>query len=116
MVFPKRYYELTSQNEGPSYFKITLEVNEKNLQLNGYEKPNQRRLDSSNPYNFTWKIKKTKDLNEIDFSFKFDNPQIISKYAKDKIIVTILKPEEFKAFNDPRVNLGGNLQNVFLLP
>ncbi len=59
---------------------------------------------------------KSKDLNTIKFAFKFDNPQIISKYAKDKIIVSIIKPQEFKASADIRVNLGGELQNVFLLP
>jgi hypothetical protein len=55
-------------------------------------------------------------LNEIKFAFKFNNPQIISKYAKDTIIIGILEPEKFKALADSRVNLGGDLNFDFLLP
>jgi hypothetical protein len=55
-------------------------------------------------------------LNEIKFSVKFKNPQIISKFQKDKLIVSILKPNEIKAFADSRVILGKDDKFVFLLP
>ena len=37
LIFPDRLYELTSSNEGPSYFNVKLEVNKFNLDDNGYE-------------------------------------------------------------------------------
>ena len=106
-------YNLSSSNEGPTYFNITLEVNKANLAINGFEAPSpiinvfealspiingdeapnlrERRLESTDPYRFKWYVKKTKTIDEIEIAVKFDNPQIISKYKKDKIIVQILR-------------------------
>ena len=96
-------YNLSSSNEGPTYFNVTLEVNKANLAINGLEvlspiingdeAPNlrERRLESTDPYRFKWYVKKTKTINEIEIAVKFDHPQIISKYKKDKIIVQILR-------------------------
>ena len=100
--------KFTSENEGPEYFKVTLVVNEINLEMYGFdfqatsdmsttgdisttnEAPSRRRMqgdDTQNPYHFTWTMQKTEGTNEIKFAFKFDKPFRISKYAKDKIIV-----------------------------
>ena len=96
-------YNLSSSNEGPTYFNVTLEVNKANLAINGLEvlspiingdeAPNlrERRLESTDPYRFKWYVKKTKTINEIEIADKFDHPQIISMYKKDKIIVQILR-------------------------
>ena len=86
------------------------------MAANGYEAPNKRRLEDSDPYRFTWQVLKTEDVYEMKFAFKFDNPQIISKFEKDKIIIGILKPKEFSAFADIRVNLGEDINREFLLP
>jgi hypothetical protein len=48
---------------------------------------------------------KNEDLKEISFAFKFKNPSLISKYAKDKMIIEFLKPEQFSALADSRVHL-----------
>ena len=96
-------YNLSSSNEGPTYFNVTLEVNKANLAINGLEvlspiingdeAPNlrERRLESTDPYRFKWYVKKTKTINEIEIAVKFEHPQIISKYKNDKIIVQILR-------------------------
>ena len=110
-------YNLSSSNEGPTYFNVTLEVNKANLAINGLEvlspiingdeAPNlrERRLESTDPYRFKWYVKKTKTINEIEIAVKFDHPQIISKYKKDKIIVRILRKSEFSALEDTRVKI-----------
>ena len=110
-------YNLSSSNEGPTYFNVTLEVNKANLAINGLEvlspiingdeAPNlrERRLESTDPYRFKWYVKKTKTIDEIEIAVKFDNPQIISKYKKDKIIVRILRKSEFSALEDTRVKI-----------
>ena len=86
LIFPSRIYDLSSSNEGPTYFNITLEVNIANLKVNGLEAPSlatngneapsarERRLESSNPYKFSWYVKKTKTINEIEIAVTFDNP------------------------------------------
>jgi hypothetical protein len=74
--------------------------------MNGFERVEERRrLDSDDPYSFSWKILRTDSLNEIKFDFKFKNPILISKYGKDKMIIEFLKPFLFSARNDNRVNL-----------
>jgi hypothetical protein len=99
-------YELTSENNGSTYFKCTLEINEENLATNGFEvEKERRRLESDNPYSFSWKILRTETLKEISFAFKFKNPSLISKYAKDKMIIEFLKPEQFLALADNKVHL-----------
>ena len=79
-------YNLSSSNEGPTYFNVTLEVNKANLAItglevlspiiNGDEAPNlrERRLESTDPYRFKWYVKKTKTINEIEIAVTFDNP------------------------------------------
>jgi hypothetical protein len=56
--------------------------------MNGFERVKERRrLDSDDPYSFSWKIMRTNSSKEITFDFKFKNPILISKYAKDKMII-----------------------------
>lgn len=106
LQFPDNMYELTNENDGSTYFKCTLEIDEKNLVINGYDGEGQkRRLQSDDLYSFSWKILRTDSLNEIKFDFKFKNPILISKYGKDKMIIEFLKPFLFAARNDNRVNL-----------
>ena len=40
---------------------------------------------------------------------------MISKYVKDNLIITFLKPEEFSAMKDTRVQIAAVLE-VFVLP
>ena len=37
LQFPDNMYELTNENDGSTYFKCTLEIDEKNLVINGYD-------------------------------------------------------------------------------
>jgi len=46
-------------------------------------------LDAENPYAFTWKISETSSQNELLFNFKFVEPQLISMYGSDKMIITM---------------------------
>ena len=57
----------------------------------------EKRLESDDPYSFTWQVLRTDTLEQIVFAFKFKNPWLISKYAKDKMIIEFLKPDEFSA-------------------
>ena len=86
-------YELSSANDGPTYFKCSLQINEENLAMNGYDIGAAKRLESDDPYSFTWQVLKTDTLEQIAFTFKFKNPWLISKYAKDKMIIEFLKPD-----------------------
>lgn len=109
-------YELMSNNNGSTYFKCTLEINEENLAMNGYEvRKEENRLDFEDLYIFCWQILKTDTFKEILFAFQFKNPSLISKYAKDKMIIEILKPEQFSALEDNRVHIERSKQ-VFYLP
>ena len=80
LSYPEHIFKLTSDNQGLTYFNMTLVVDEINLEMNGFEDPNVnlhrgRRLISENPYRFTWKVlNTTTNPNEIKFEFKFDNP------------------------------------------
>jgi hypothetical protein len=40
----------------------------------------------------------------MGFAFTFKNPWAISKHAKDKMIITFLKPEEFTSFGNNSIN------------
>ena len=37
IMLPKVFYNLTSENEGPTFFNVTLEVNEENIKNLGLE-------------------------------------------------------------------------------
>ena len=51
-------YELTSENEGLLYFNCTLQINETNFALNGYEIG-----ETEGAYNFTWQVLRSKTLD-----------------------------------------------------
>jgi len=57
----------------------------------------RRRLQEENPYSFSWKIDGAPKQNELSFNFKFAEPQSISKYASDKIQITMLQPHYIKS-------------------
>ena len=71
LIFPPRIYDFSSSNEGITYFNLTLEVDIANLKINGLEAPSlaingneaaslrERRMESLNPYRFSWYVKKT---------------------------------------------------------
>ncbi len=106
MKKPNNISELTNENDGRTYFKCNLEVSEVNFALNGYENEGEMRiLESHNPYSFSWQILRTETLNEISFGFKFKNPSLISKYAKDKMIIELLKPEQFSALDNNQLHV-----------
>ena len=65
--------------------------------MNGYEIGADKILESDDPYSFTWQVMSTDTLEKISFDFKFKNPWLISKYAKDKMIIEFLKPDDFSA-------------------
>ena len=66
--------------------------------MNGYDvREERRRLELDDPYSFSWQVIKTESLKEIALAFKFNHPWLISKYAKDKMIIEFLKPETFLA-------------------
>ena len=90
-------YELTSANDGPKYFNCKLQMHKDNLAMNDYEIGSEKRLESDDHYSFTWQVLRTDTLEQIVFAFKFKNPWLISKYAKDKMIIEFLKPDEFSA-------------------
>ena len=71
-------YELTSENDGATYFNCTLQINEENLAMNGFEIGVDKKLESDYPYSFTWQILRTDTLKQIAFNFKFKNPWLIS--------------------------------------
>ena len=65
--------------------------------MNGYQIGAEKKPDSDDLYSFTWKVLRTDTLEQIAFAFKFKNPWLISKYAKDKMIIEFLKPDQFSA-------------------
>jgi hypothetical protein len=68
-------YNLTSENDGKTYFKCTLQLNEDNLSMNSYEfRGEERRLKSDDPFSFGWQVLRPETLKEISFAFKFKNP------------------------------------------
>ena len=76
-------------------------------------------LSANNPYRFTWAVanQSAKTLDKIQFKFTFDSPELISKFAKDKIIIQILKPELlFPAFKETRYDYSFNTTTFELPP
>jgi hypothetical protein len=70
LKYPDQMYELMSNNNGSTYFKCTLEINEENLAMNGYEvRKEENRLDFEDLYIFCWQILKTDTFKEILFAF-----------------------------------------------
>ena len=48
-------YELTSENDGATYFNCTLQINEENLAMNGFEIGVDKTLESDYPYSLLGK-------------------------------------------------------------
>jgi hypothetical protein len=98
IVIPDLFMNLTSDNDGPSYFNITLVVNEANLaafaeDLAHQEQDRERRLRSSKMYDYKWKIIESKSKQELKFDFSFGTPEIISMFGPDKVYITLLKTD-----------------------
>lgn len=64
LLFPNQMYELTSENEGSTYFKCTLQIDKANIDV--YD-DDENIIDD--PYSFTWQVLRTKGIAEIEFAF-----------------------------------------------
>lgn len=62
LLYPDQMYELTSENEGSTYFRCTLQIDKANLAEDG-EEAFENTIDD--PYSFTWQVQRTKTNTEI---------------------------------------------------
>lgn len=71
VLVPTTLYNLTSENEGPEFFEVTLKVNDLNKQaFQDYQPELQgRRLKGDGLYDFKWFIVKSEALDNFNFDF-----------------------------------------------
>jgi len=75
---------------------------------------NKRNLAEDDTYGFSWKIAQSKSLKDIQFEFKFNHPDLISKYAQDRLNITLLEQDSITALNP---DIGVIFEpNILLLP
>lgn len=59
----------------------------------------RRRLSGEGLYEFKWWIVEASQAKDFNFEFEFTNPEIISKYAPDKVEIELLKKNLLLSYN-----------------
>jgi len=92
ITFVNDVLNLTSTNEGPLFFNITLIVHPRNLEMLTTANDDQTRRLMSDMHEFEWSVTKADKASGFAFDFDFVNPDIISKFGTDKMKIELLHP------------------------